>query len=496
MAWDIVSTIRNSASAWAADEGASGPQYQLFRRSHLRLAIWYTGVMSSILTLLSLGVYQAIDHAHKVTLDREIKSVAEATHDAIESNAAGSQQLRQVSPQLLPELCVWDEPCIKTEAELASKLTKSALDDPFRSQQAYQYDYYIRIISPAGELLATAGNRPEGLATFKELPQNAPVPLWQTLADVNGVEYHQTTLPLENDNREIWAYLSVGRSFQDFDQYLSLVRWSLLMGLLLSLALVTAASWWLAALAMRPIYQSYQQIQRFTADAAHELRTPLAAVRATVESVLVMPKVSEEEAHETLKVVHRQNQRLTTLVSDLLLLSRLDSEKKLPTKSICNLQDIISDIVEEMAAFAVAEGVTLAIDFQTEKPLAVLGNEEQLYRLVLNLVNNAITYTPEGGQVSVTLKRTQEQALILVSDTGIGIAPEHQAKIFDRFYRVDESRTGQSGSSGLGLAIAQAIAKAHHGTLTVESQLGKGSTFVASLPSSTQVANRCEIGMK
>ena len=120
----------------------------------------------------------------------------------------------------------------------------------------------------------------------------------------------------------------VGRSFQDFDQYLSSVRWSLLIGLLLSLALVTAASWWLSALAMRPIYQSYQQIQQFTADAAHELRTPLAAIRATVESVLRLPQIDRWMLKETLMVVNRQNQRLTTLVSDLLLLSRLDSKQR------------------------------------------------------------------------------------------------------------------------------------------------------------------------
>ncbi len=184
-------------------------------------------------------------------------------------------------------------------------------------------------------------------------------------------------------------------------------------------------------------------------------------------------------------VVNRQSQRLTTLVSDLLLLSRLDSDKRSLVKTDCCLQDLISDIVEEMAAFAIADNITLAIDFQTPTPLVVSGNEEQLYRIVLNLVNNAITYTPAGGRVTLTLQRYQQQAIILVTDTGIGITPEQQAKIFDRFYRVDAARAGQAGNSGLGLAIASAIAKAHHGTLTVSSQLNSGSTFTVSLPTST-----------
>lgn len=466
MAWDIVSTVLNrSARKRALDKPVNGPQYQLFRQSRLRLAVWYAGVMGTILTLLGLGVYQAISHAHEVTIDREIKSVADAIHDAIEATVSNPTQLDNVPAQLLPDLCLSNESC-----------TGPVNGPPHRLQRTYQYDYYIRIVDSTGKLLATGGIRPEGL------PVTAPSPSWQALRDESGQDYHQVALTLENDNDEVWAFLMVGRSFQEFDRYLSSVRWSLLVGLLLSLLLVTAASWWLSALAMQPIYKSYRQIQQFTADAAHELRTPLAAIRATVESVLRLPKISDEEAQETLTVVNRQSQRLTTLVNDLLLLSRLDSEQQALVKSDCCLQDLISDIVEEMAAFAIAEEVSLAIDFQVQTPLIVSGNEEQLYRIVLNLVNNAITYTPKGGQVTLTLQRYQQQALILVTDTGIGIAPDQQANIFNRFYRVDSARAGQSSNSGLGLAIASAIAKAHEGSLAVTSQLGKGSTFTIHLP--------------
>ena len=472
MAWDIVSTVLGNSPMKSSGKLSGGPssgaQYQLFRRSRLRLAIWYAGVMGTILTLLGLGVYQAIAHAHEVTIDREIKSVADAVHDAIEATVSNPGQLSRVPPQLLPDLCLSAETCLGPQN-----------GPPHRLQRTYQYDYYIRIVDPASRLLATGGIRPEGL------PVTAPSPPWQALQDEKGQDYHQVALALENESQEVWAYLMVGRSFQDFDQYLSSVRWSLLLGLLLSLALVTVASWLLSALAMRPIYQSYYQIQQFTADAAHELRTPLAAIRATAESVLRLPHISDKEAQETLTVVNRQSQRLTTLVSDLLLLSRLDSKQRPLVKGACCLQDLISDIVEEMAAFAIAEEIALAIDFQTQVPVVVFGDEEQLYRLVLNLVNNAITYTPAGGQVTLTLKRKQQQALILVSDNGIGISLEQQAKIFDRFYRVDAARVGQAGNSGLGLAIASAIAKAHDGSLAVTSQIDAGSTFTIHLPISS-----------
>lgn len=469
MAWDIVSTLWNRPSEPPSRLPSDRAQNQLFRRSRLRLAVWYVGVMGTILTLLGVGVYRAIAHAHEVTIDREIKSVADAIHDAIEVSVSSPEQLNRIPPQLLPDLCISDESC-------AGQISNPSHHRQRTYPKNYQYDYYIRIIDPAGNLLATGGIRPEGL------PLTNPSPPLQSLQDSEGQEYHQVALALGNDGQQVWAYLLVGRSFEDFDRYLSTVRWSLLIGLLLSLLVVTVASWWLSSLAMRPIYQSYHQIQQFTGDAAHELRTPLAAIRATVESVLRLPRISEEEAQETLTVVNRQSQRLTTLVSDLLLLSRLDSEQRPMVKSLCCLQDVLSDIVEEMAAFAIAEQITLTVDFKTQKLLRVMGDEGQLYRLVLNLVNNAITYTPAGGQVILTLKRQQQQALILVSDNGIGIAREQQSKVFDRFYRVDEARVGQLGNSGLGLAIAQSIVKAHHGRLSVASKPSEGSTFTIALP--------------
>lgn len=467
MAWDIVSILRNKRSDSQRSSGHSnrnGAQQQIFRRSRLQLAVWYAGVMGAVLTLLGLGVYRAISHAHEITIDREIKSVADAVHDAIEVEASSPAQLDRVPPQLLPNLCILEEAC--SESVSTSQ----------RLQRTSQYDYYIRITDPAGALLALGGIRPDGL------PLTEPVSSWQALEDSSGQEYHQITLALENDNQQVWGYLLVGRSFQDFDQYLTTVRWSLLIGLALSLMVVSLASWWLSGIAMRPIYKSYRQIQQFTADAAHELRTPIAAIQATVESVLGLPKISEEDAQETLTVVNRQSHRLTTLVSDLLLLSRLDSDQRPLLKKPCCLQDLLSDIVEEMAAFAVAEEISLVLDFHKSAPLIVSGDEEQLYRLVLNLVNNAIVYTPAGGQVTLGLSSSQQQALISISDTGIGIAPEHQAKIFDRFYRVDAARTSTSGGSGLGLAIAAAIAKAHKGNLTLNSRVGVGSTFTISLP--------------
>lgn len=233
---------------------------------------------------------------------------------------------------------------------------------------------------------------------------------------------------------------------------------------------------------MQPVYQSYRQIQQFTSDAAHELRTPIAAIQATVESVRRVDQLSELEAQDILRTVERQNQRLSGLVQDLLLLSRMDQQISAVKHHPVCLNDLIGDLVEELAALAISAEVKLTTDIRVHQPVSVTGNEEQLYRLVANLITNAIQYTPSGGIVRVILERSDYQALIHVQDTGIGIAPEDQSQIFDRFYRVNSDRSRSTGGAGLGLAIALAIAQIHHGSLQVQSKLSEGATFTIRLP--------------
>jgi signal transduction histidine kinase len=142
----------------------------------------------------------------------------------------------------------------------------------------------------------------------------------------------------------------------------------------------------------------------------------------------------------------------------------------------------LNDSIEELAAFAIAANVTLKATIQVPQPLCVVGQDEQLYRLLANLITNAIQHTPPQGNVIVSLAQEAHHAIIRVQDTGVGIAPDEQSRIFDRFYRIQRDRSRTSGGSGLGLAIVSAIAKAHQGTVHVESQLGQGSTFTVRLP--------------
>lgn len=240
---------------------------------------------------------------------------------------------------------------------------------------------------------------------------------------------------------------------------------------------------------MRPIYRSYQQMQRFTTDAAHELRTPLAAILATVDSVSRLPSLTELETRDTLKTIERQLNRFFELVKDLFLLARLEQHTlAIQRESVC-LNDLIHDLVEEFAALADANGLTLAAEIQVAKELHILADEDQVYRLISNLVVNSIQYTSTGGAVTLVLNRDEGHAVIQVRDTGMGIAPEEQVHIFDRFYRVNRDRSRQTGGSGLGLAIAKAITEAHEGNLQVQSEVDRGSTFTVRLPLKSRPIN-------
>jgi signal transduction histidine kinase len=439
---------------------------QLFEKTRWQLACWYAGVMGVILSICGFGVYEAIAHAHQITLDRELESVAGTIHDSLETVLEEPGILAPDLRRFLPDLCIATEKCA-TEPRNPHLHLVGAIA---------QGNYYLRLVNLSGNVVALAGIHPPGLST-QAIPKK-----WETVVDGNGIRYHQISVTLHTQDYRDWGYLQLGRSLAEWEHYLSFVKLSLIFGLPLALLLVGFASWWLAGLAMQPIYQSYQQIQQFTADAAHELRTPLAAVRATVESTLRMPQLNEGEIRETLHSINRQNHRLSQLVKDLLWLSRMDRKIRFKEKKLCCLNDIISDIQEELAALAIAANLTLIKNINVAQPLTIVADEEQLYRLVMNLVSNAIQYSHPGGEVTLILEKSASDAIIQIQDTGIGISPEEQTRIFDRFYRVNSDRSRTTGGAGLGLAIAEAIVKNHNGQIQVQSELEKGSIFTIRLP--------------
>ncbi|MGB6298549.1 MAG: two-component system sensor histidine kinase RppB [Rivularia sp. (in: cyanobacteria)] len=440
-------------------------QNKLFQRTRFRLALWYAIVMGLILTVCGSGLYTAVSHAHSEALDRELEFVARSLHNNLESKLKQPEKVEPIVKEVLPSICVVETGCI-SEKSTAKRHILNAIHQ----------GYYVRLFGNSGSLIATAGSLPQ----TQILDLNEKV--WQTIEDDTGNFYHQMSLELHTKDNRDWGYLQVGRNIADVNSYMDAVRLSLLIGLPISMMMVAFASWWLAGLAMRPIYQSYRQIQQFTADAAHELRTPLAATQATIDSVLLMPDLDIKEAWDILGTIKRQNQRLTSLVVDLLMLSRFDRESLSVQRELCSLNDIIEDLIEEFAAMAISSDVILKSEIRINKEINIIGNTEQLYRLFSNLIVNAIQYTLPGGEVTVILDKYETEAKVRVKDTGIGIPKNELSNVFDRFYRVNSDRSRHTGGSGLGLAIAKAIVVSHHGSLEVESEVGKGSTFIVTLP--------------
>lgn len=456
-------------------------QNSLFQKTKLRLTCYYAGVMGVILSICGLGVYEAIAHAHWMTLDREIESVAGALHDSLETVLQQPGKLEPDVLRIIPDLCLIKSHKNSLLNHFNSELNCLPIIDKngkefHRLAPYHNNSYLIRLLNNSGDLVAFTGTH------HLDLFPHSKGEIWQTFSDKKGIRYRQYSLILHTRNQQNWGTLKLGRSLQDFDQYMTIVTLILVIGLPLALILVGFASWKLSGIAMEPIYYSYQQIQQFTADAAHELRTPLAAIRATVESTIRLEPLSENEAKETLKTVERQNYRLSELVKDLLLLSRMDQATVSLSKKSCCLNDLINDTHEELAAMVLNAELLLKTEIRGTEPIYIIGNEEQIYRVIFNLVINAIQYTPPGGQIILFLDSRHQQAIIQVKDTGIGIPLNEQNRIFDRFYRVHSDRSRKTGGSGLGLAIVKAIIQAHRGSIEVESQPGKGSTFTVRFP--------------
>ncbi len=220
-------------------------------------------------------------------------------------------------------------------------------------------------------------------------------------------------------------------------------------------------------------------LKRFTADASHELRSPVALILAEAEVALRHERPAEDY-REALRKIVAEAQSTGVLVEDLLLLARGDAGKSAPVFEQVDLAAVVAEVIASMQDVAGARRVRLDSNCSTP-PLAVTGHPGQLRRLVVALVDNALKFTPAGGSVAILLELERGAACLAVRDSGIGISQDVLPRIFERFYRADPSRT-RTGGHGLGLAIAQQVAREHDATMEVESTVGRGSTFRVRFP--------------
>jgi len=459
-----------------------------------RLTLWYTGLLAVTLLIFDLLVYSSLSGILMTIMDDRLTAQAQSVVNLIE--AENDPMAVLVSGRVrLPPIDVFASPFFIQILQLDGKVAQ--LSENLGGRQ---------LPLPAGTITAASAGQ------FSDFTVNLQ----------DGVRLRVHSQPVEVAGHSAGT-IQVAQSLAALDDALSVVRRVLLLGSLSLLVLAGAGGVILARAALRPINTITETAQRITytqdldqripvavpgdelgkltetindmlarleglfegqqrlvADVSHELRTPLTTIQGNLD--LLRRGAAEEPGMraEALRAIEDETARMRRLVNDLLLLAQADAGLQLQLKPV-EMDTLLLEIYRQ--AQVMASGVSVRLG--AEDQASVLGDVDRLRQLLLNLVDNALKYTPAGGQVTLTLRRQAGWVQVSVEDNGVGIASEDLPHVFERFYRADPSRTRHSGS-GLGLAITQWIARAHGGRIEVESRLSVGSTFTLWLPETHQ----------
>jgi two-component Ni(II)/redox sensor kinase NrsS len=448
------------------------PAPRLLWTARLRLAGLSLLVMGSLLYGAGWAMGRLLLHTQEAAIQSELEAVAETLHDSLRHSLPRSP-LPPVSPmELLPGLCPAGQPCSPAKSLIHRHGISATDPDRFK----------LRVIDQHGVAVA---NSPGTLPI-----QSEPGRLgWAQTVDAAGGRWGTYAIHLHHSHgpgEPIWGYLQISRNLADLDAEARQL-WRIGHGVFaMAMVAMALACWWLAGVAIAPLVEAYRRQEQFSADVAHELRTPLANLLALVEAERSSsPAMASSTATTTtstrLERILGQGRRLQHLISDLLLLASLGRPQAKGEHQRCDLGEIGTDVLEDLAEVAAAAGVHL-VQSQWLPSAPLLGKESELSRLLLNLLSNAIQHSPEGGRVVVSLQLHGKTFQLRIQDHGPGIPAAEREQIFDRFSRLDPSRSRKLGGTGLGLAIAQAIALRHGGAITVQSSPQTGSCFCVQLP--------------
>ena len=351
-----------------------------------------------------------------------------------------------------------------TDAFAASKLAA-------RSQAIEWFDSFGRSMGSAGE---NTLDRP--------IERNRRVQT-QELIGREGLPYDvlAVTIPIYLDERQIITsgYVRASQSLEQIQLAKDRLDWGLTMGSLVALFSCGVGGLWLMRQSMQPVEDSFDRLKQFTADASHELRSPLMAISSNTKVALKYSEGMRDGDREKFESIQSASSQMSTLTQDLLFLARTD---KIPShqKEPLDLKELLSDLIQLYNPQAEDKKIELFLEFSGN--LTICGDSSQIVRLFTNLLVNALQHTPEFGKIVIQGRSQMKQVQIQVKDTGHGIEPSKLSRVFDRFWRAESSRNPAQGSSGLGLAIAKAIVKAHQGSIVVTSQMNKGTCFTVKLP--------------
>ncbi len=421
-------------------------EQNVFGRSRLRLMLRYALVMGGLVIVLLFAMHKTMEWAITSEQARELLDTADSVSESqayailnADADMDETQLYRSTNDRLF--YYVFDE-----KGRLVSFSRASVRIESFVLDIVSVWD------APEGEVRVFTKTNERGTSTKVMMTS-------QTV--------FSPPLPIQ--------MVYVGKDVTAMYNGMEKATWAL--AILGALALICAAGvgYVLSGGAMKPVREAYEKQRQFAADASHELRTPLAVVLASADLLRSDPSITSPFLKQVIEDVRDEVKKMTKLVGDLLTVARTDGRANQLKPVRMDLVAAAQQTVRIMRPFA--EKKDIVIDEQLPKSAEIYADEQKIRQIILILVDNAVKYTPEHGRISVAIREERGGVQISVADTGIGIAPADQERIFDRFYRVDKARSRRMGGNGLGLAIAREIVEAHGGTITVESTPGKGTTF-------------------
>jgi heavy metal sensor kinase len=469
-----------------------------------RLTLWYTGVLALVLVVFAFATYAYLARAARERTDQSLADAANsfATNFAAESEDEG-----------------------QTDDEAAAEVTR---DFQFDDRQALVFDESGRVVA-ASAPPAARGNRlwpqPPALSQSLSALLDSSKRSGRAYATVAGGRDRIRAFAAPLKGRAKAYTVVVARSLHDQDEELEQARGAFYVAVPLALLAASLGGYFLARKSFAPVVEmgeraaritaanlgerlpvaserselgrlarifndllarldlSFEQQRRFMADASHELRTPVAIVCGESEVALSQDARSADEYRESLSILHDEGRRLTRVVEDLFTLARADAGQYRLAAVSFYLDETAGECVRAVRSLASQRGIELQFQHSGgEMPFR--GDESLIRRMILNLLDNAIKFTPPGGEVRVDVSRDDSYYFLRITDTGAGIPSEAQPHVFERFYRADRarSREGDTGGAGLGLSIASWIAGMHGGRVTLERSGPTGSTFAVSLP--------------
>src|SRR5215813_207615 len=462
------------------------------RSIRFRLTIWYASLLGGMILLFGASTWLGLAHY----LNRSLS-------DSL------AKQAQQIGENFLTDVGVSGENYVIGE-----------INEHFAPEMN---DHFVRVSRADGSALYVSGPPKSGSFDPAGVAPVSGISAQQFTRGAHppgGGELMITALPFTA--RDGSRYLiEAGASYERVEDALRGLLLALALGLPLTIGVAVVGGYWLMRRALRPVgeitqsaeritsrnlgerlpemrtgdeleqlsvslnrmiarlEESFLYVSRFTADASHELRTPLTILRGELEAASGQPEVAPN-LRETIGSALEETERLSRIVESLMAISRLDAGEARMEHDILDLAELAASTTEQMRLLA--EDKEIALRCESEESVSVEGDRARLKQVIVNLVDNAIKYTPAGGLVGVKVYASNGRAVLEVNDNGVGIPPEALPHIFERFYRVDKTRSRQMGGAGLGLSIIKAIVTAHGGQVRVESLEGRGSRFLVELP--------------